>query len=325
MIVTSSPLRCSFFGGGSDIPQFYENNEGMVLSTTIDSKIYMAVNRCVAPHLKVIYSELELETNIENIKHNLVRECLKYFDLTSNMEICSFSDIPTKGTGLGSSSSYIVALLNAIHNIKYNTSMSPYALAELACHIEIDKCKQPIGKQDQYAAAFGGLNILYFENNDVFVEHLYLSDKIYYGLQENLFCFHTGINGEASNVLQNQVDNLKNNINIDATKQLVEMTKQSINLLKNDKIDDFGSLLHESWLIKKSLAKDISNSNIDLMYKIARDGGALGGKILGAGGRGYALFYVQSSNKFKFLEAMKNYQQLHFKFINVGSKVEMKT
>jgi D-glycero-alpha-D-manno-heptose-7-phosphate kinase len=162
MIISKTPLRISFFGGGSDIPQFYDENDGMVLSTTINSHIYLAINRCVAPHLKVIYSELEHVNNIEEVKHNRVRECLKHFDLPSNIEICSFSDVPVRGTGLGSSSTFTVGLINALHRITTGRNIDHNELAELASYIEIVKCNEPIGKQDQSAAAFGGFNAIYF-------------------------------------------------------------------------------------------------------------------------------------------------------------------
>ena len=148
MIVTKTPLRISFFGGGSDIPEFYENNDGICVSTAIKSYIYIAAHKCVAPHLKVIYSELELETDIDKIKHDRVREVLKSFDINSNIEICSFSDIPVRGTGLGSSSTFTVGLINAINKIKYPfIDMTKKELAEYACYIEIDRCKEPIGKK----------------------------------------------------------------------------------------------------------------------------------------------------------------------------------
>ena len=141
MIVTKTPLRISFFGGGSDIPEYYENNDyGLCVSTTINSYIYLAVNRCVAPHLKVVYSQLELEHDIENVKHDIVREALKHYGLTTNMEICSFSDMPTKGTGLGSSSTFTVGLMNALYNIKYSKPMDRSVMARKACFIEIKKC-----------------------------------------------------------------------------------------------------------------------------------------------------------------------------------------
>ena len=175
MIVTKTPLRISFFGGGSDIQEFYQHHDGMVLSTSINSYIYLAVNQCVAPHLKVIYSQLELQDYVENIKHDRVKEALKYYGLTSNMEICSFSDVPTKGTGLGSSSTFTVGLVNALHNIKYKEKMLPQNMAEMACYIEIEKCHEPIGKQDQYAAAFGGFNIIEFNDSEVHVRPMKLS------------------------------------------------------------------------------------------------------------------------------------------------------
>ena len=216
MIVTKTPLRVSFFGGGSDIPEFYENNEGLCVSAAINSYIYIAAHQCVAPHLKVIYSELELEHDIEKIKHNRVREVLKEFDITSNMEICSFSDIPVKGTGLGSSSTFTVGLINAINKIRYPfRDISKKKLAEIASYVEIERCKEPIGKQDQYAAAYGGLKAYRFSKKDVEVRRVNTSNITDRVLSDRLMCFNTGVNRLASSILTEQVDKLKNNVNVE--------------------------------------------------------------------------------------------------------------
>lgn len=319
MIVTKTPLRISFFGGGSDIPEFYENHEGLCVSTTIKSHIYLAVNRCVAPHLKVVYSELELETDIEKIKHDRVREVLKHFDLTSNMEICSFSDMPTKGTGLGSSSTFTVGLINAIHYIKYGQLLDPNMLAELASYIEIDRCGEPIGKQDQFAAACGGLKQYRFNKHHTEVKPLYVNFPTQQNLNRSLLFFNTGINRLASTVLSEQVKRLKSNVNVEYTKVLVDMAEQSIKMLDGKRIDDFGSLLNDSWEIKKKLSDNITNPQIDEMYELCMKNGALGGKILGAGNGGYLMMYVPENCQPKVLEAMKDYQNVKFEFESFGS------
>ena len=318
MIVTKTPLRISFFGGGSDIPEFYEKHNGLVLSTTIDKYIYLAVNRCVANHLKIIYSQLELETYINNIKHDRVRETLKYFNILNNIEICSFSDVPTKGTGLGSSSTFTVGLINAIGHIK-NTYMSSHDIAELASYIEITLCKEPIGKQDQYAASYGGFNIFEFNKNEVKVNNPYISDYNILSLNEKLLLFNTNQTRLASSVLEEHVNKLKNNINVDFTKSLVEMTKQAIKFLQKGKLDDFGGLLDDSWQVKKKTSSNVSNQKIDEMYEIALANGALGGKILGAGGGGYLLVYVPLKHHNKVIDALKQYEQLPFNFTKKGS------
>lgn len=322
MIVTKTPLRISFFGGGSDIPQFYKEHGGIVVSAAINSYIYIAAHQCVAPHLKVIYSQLELEHDIENIKHDRVREVLKYFKMTSNMEIASFSNIPTKGTGLGSSSTFTVGLINALIHMNREACSRNY-LAELASMIEIEKCNEPIGKQDQYAAAYGGFNIYKFnKNGNVTVIPVKKVDDVQ--LQKNLLCFNTGIVRQASSVLSEQVEKLKNNINVVNTKRIVDMAHKSIDLLVDNDLDKFGELLHESWQVKKQLSSNISNDLIDTMYNTAMEAGALGGKILGAGGGGYLLMYVPEERQAKVLEAMKGYPRFEFKFDYEGSKVEMK-
>jgi D-glycero-alpha-D-manno-heptose-7-phosphate kinase len=323
MIVSKTPLRVSFFGGGSDIPQFFEEHDGLCVSTTIDSYIYLAVNRCISKHLKVVYSELELETDIDNIKHDRVREILKHYRQKSNIEICSFSDIPTKGTGLGSSSTFTVGLINAIHRILTNSDMDKKFLAELACYIEIDKCNQPIGKQDQYAAAYGGLNAYWFKKNDVEVQPIDISFATGADLNSRLLFFNTGVNRLASSVLTEQVDNLKKKTNIDYTKLVVDFAVESIKMLERNKLNEFGELLGQSWEIKKKLSSNVSNSDIDEMYHTALRNGAIGGKILGAGGGGYLMVYVPEKHQYKVISAMSKYQKVDFKFDHKGSRIEM--
>lgn len=321
MLVTKTPLRISFFGGGSDIPEFYNQNSGMVISTSINKYIYLAMNVCESEHIRLTYSTMEYVKNVKNLKHDRAKECLEYFNIINNIEICSFSAVPTKGTGLGSSSTFTVGLLNGLYYIKNGKLLNKKDLAELACYIEIDKCKEPIGKQDQYAASFGGLNIIRFSNNGVEINKLAISclDT----LKKNLFMFNTGINRKASNILEEQVNSLKKNINIENTKKIVDMAEKSVIMLKKEKLDDFGDLLNESWQIKKKLSSNVSNDYIDDMYETAIKSGALGGKILGAGGGGYMMFYVPQSNHTRFLKSMENYKKFDFEFENSGSTLEI--
>lgn len=327
MIVTKTPLRISFFGGGSDIPEFYENNEGHCVSAAINSYIYIAAHKCVAPHLKVIYSELELETDIEKIKHDRVREVLKELGITSNLEICSFSDIPVKGTGLGSSSTFTVGLIHAIHKIKHpHGALFTKQLAELACHVEINRCNEPIGKQDQYAAAYGGLVSYKFHKDEVEVRRVNTSTIMDKQLCDNLLCFNTGVNRMASSILTEQVERLKNNVNVDLTRNLVYMADQSVKMLESYKFDDFGALLNEGWAIKKKLSSNVSNQGIDEMYDRAIKAGALGGKILGAGGGGYLLLYARGKDRRKVYDEMiKHYEYFPINFDYYGSTIEMKS
>jgi D-glycero-alpha-D-manno-heptose-7-phosphate kinase len=322
MIVTKTPLRISFFGGGSDIPQFYKEHGGICVSAAINSYIYIAAHKCVAPHLKVIYSQLELENDINQIKHDRVREVLKHYGQVTNMEIASFSNIPTKGTGLGSSSTFTVGLINAVANI-VGIKPTHHQLAELASYIEIDKCGEPIGKQDQYAAAFGGLNIFEFNKDDTVNVHSLELETDYTQLQKNLLCFNTGIVRMASSVLTEQVEKLKTNVNVDNTKRIVDMAHKSVELLMNNNFDEFGILMNKSWQVKKQLSSNISNTLIDTMYDTAINAGALGGKILGAGGGGYLLVYVPENKHKSVLDAMTGYPKFNFEFDHEGSKVEM--
>lgn len=321
MIVTSTPLRMSFFGGGSDIPQYYNQSPGMVISTTIDKCIQIAMNRCQTDHIRAVYSEMEVVHDVDSIAHDRIRESLKMFGITNNIEICSFSDVPTKGTGLGSSSSFTVGMLNAL----YNHTRTPYNkrdLAEKACEIEIDRCGDPIGKQDQYAAAYGGFNVIRFDNNDVEVTPLNCSSDTLFQLNKNLFCYSTGVGGrKTSDILSSQVKNLSkpNSATTHNTKKIVDIAEYALTLLKRNVVDDFGALLHETWMQKRYLSIHVSNQHIDDMYAHGIGAGALGGKLLGAGGGGYMLFYVPEKEHRSFLQSMEMYKRFKFKFTDQGS------
>lgn len=319
MIITKTPLRISFFGGGSDIPQFYENRPGLVVSTTINRYIQIAVNRCEPQHVRVVYSELEQADSVEEIKHTRAKALLKRFMINSGVEIASFSDITTKGSGLGSSSTYTVGLANALYNLK----MFGYTrrdLAETACDVEIGDLQEPIGKQDQYAAAYGGFNAIRFDSNGVEVTSVPVSHSTLAALNDNLMCFSTGMVREASSVLDQQVKNLSSTGNaVDGTARLVAMAEDALWYLTHGRLDDFGALLHDGWMEKKKLAAGISNPHIDSMYETARHAGTLGGKILGAGGGGYMLLYVPPADRSRVKLAMRDFRQFHFKFTDQGS------
>ena len=323
MLVTKTPLRISFFGGGSDIPQFYETNEGMVLSTTIDKHIYIAANISVARHIKLVYSEMEYPASVAEIKHDRIRAILQHFGITNNIEIASFSDVPTKGTGLGSSSTFTVGVLHALFT-QLHLPFNKRDLAELACEIEIARCGEPIGKQDQYAATYGGLNVIRFTKDHTTVSPLPITGKVLRTLQQNLFMYHTGISRQAASILSNQVKNLTTSrTTIDDTCRMVDLAKQSVEYLLREELDSFGSLLHTAWTIKKKLAQNITNPTIDSLYTSAMTAGALGGKLLGAGGGGYMLFYVPEERQAQFVTDMQHYDRFPFKFVEYGSTVEM--
>jgi D-glycero-alpha-D-manno-heptose-7-phosphate kinase len=319
MIITKTPLRVSFFGGGSDLPQYYNYRPGLVISTTINRYIHIAANKCEPRHVRVVYSELEQADTVEDIKHTRAKAVLKKFNVQTGIEVVSFSDITTKGSGLGSSSSYTVGLINALSRMTY-CNLNCYDLAKIACEIEIDILGEPIGKQDQYAAAFGGFNAIRFNSSDVEVSSIPINRLDLYDLSNSLMCFNTGITREASSVLSQQVTNLVTDHNaLDTTSRMVAMAEDSLQYLARGKLDDFGSLLHDAWTEKKKLASGISNPHIDTMYETARNAGALGGKLLGAGGGGYMLFYVPVEYRSSVKNAMQEYKQFHFRFSDFGT------
>jgi len=323
MIISTTPLRISFFGGGSDIPQYYNQcvtkNPGMVISTTIDKNIQIALNKCQTNHIRAVYSEMEVVDKVERLRHNRIREALKHFNIKNNIEICSFSDVPTKGTGLGSSSTFTVGLLKALYTHK-SLLHNKKDLAETACEIEIDHCGEPIGKQDQYAAAYGGFNVIRFDSSGVEVTPLNISASVLRQLNDNLMCYSTGISRSTSDILTDQVNNISNNTDaFDNTTRLVYLAKQALVYLQKNKLNDFGVLLDEAWQIKKKLSNKISNSDIDFMYQRGISAGALGGKLLGAGGGGYMLFYVPESSRGSVSLAMREYKRFHINFTDEGS------
>jgi D-glycero-alpha-D-manno-heptose-7-phosphate kinase len=321
MIVTKTPLRVSFFGGGSDLSQYYKDRPGLVVSTTIDKYIKIAVNKCEPKHVRVVYSELEQEDCVSKIKHTRARAVLERFDIKTSIEVASFSDTTTRGSGLGSSSSYTVGLIHALSELdKSNYTMQD--LAEEACQIEINTLQEPIGKQDQYAAAFGGLNAIRFYSTGVEVTKVPIRSWIAKTLNLQLLCYSTGMTRSASSVLTQQVNNLApNGPAVDATTRLVDMAEQSLKYLMSNKLNDFGALLHFAWEEKKKLSPGVSNQGIDEMYDTAIKAGALGGKVLGAGGGGYMLFYVPTKNQGDVSKAMRHYKRFDFEFVEQGSTV----
>ena len=322
MILSKTPLRISFFGGGSDLPEFYLKYRGIAVSTTIKKYIHVAVNKTERSVCRAVYSQLEEYDTVEKIQHNRIRETLKHFGIFSNIEIASFSEVSTKGTGLASSSAFTVGLLASICKV-YGIEANNYDLAEKAYFIESKLCNEKCGKQDQYSCSFGGFNVIYFNSdNTVEVTPIPLSHYDLYNLEQNLYLVNTNLNRYAKDVLTDQYDNLKKNDEtvFENTKKLVDLANTSINLLKNKKIDDFGALLHEGWLAKKSLSKNISNEKIDNLYEKGLTSGALGGKLLGAGAGGYLLFYVPEKNKVSFMEKMKEEKVEKVEFEKRGTR-----
>lgn len=320
MIITRTPFRMSFCGGGSDIPEFYSKNGGCVLSTSINKYIYISIHPYFDKEsIALKYSKTEIVKDYDQIEHMYFARMLRDFGL-KGVEINSTADVPA-GTGLGSSSSFTVGVLHTLYCYigKY---VSKERLAREACKLEIDELKQPIGKQDQYAAAYGGLNFYTFnKNGSVSVEPVIMnSDKIE-ELNDNLLMYYTGNIRSASNILKEQRNNISHGEREEKQRKICELTYVLKEELEKNNIDVLGQILNENWNLKKDLANGISNPAIDEAYRAAMQAGALGGKLLGAGGGGFLLFYVPKSRQNDVRKAMANLQEMPFSFDWQGSRV----
>ena len=321
MIISQTPLRISFVGGGTDFEDFYSRYPGRVLSTTIDKYYYIGLNPRFDGALKVSYSKVELVEHRDQIQHPLIRGALKEVGIARGIDIVSLCDLPAKktGLGLGASSSFTVGLLNALYAFK-GKYLKPELLAEKACKIEIEDAGSPIGKQDQYAVAFGGLNQITFnKDGKVEVEPIYLSPAIKEAFQKHLLLFFTGIERSANPILAEQKQNINQKFEI--LKEMSEMVLLFKSALEKGDFKKMGEILHQGWLRKKQLSSKISNFQIDKMYSLALQAGAWGGKILGAGGGGFLLLMAPPNNQSKIKDALKEYQLISFSFSESGSKI----
>ena len=321
MVISKTPLRMSFVGGGSDMPSFYRNFGGAVLSTTIDKYIYINVNEKFDDGIRIAYSKTEDVNSISEIDHKLVKASLKYLNINGGVEITSIADIPAKGTGLGSSSSFTVGLLNALNAYKGIYS-SDERLAIDSCKIEIDLCREPIGKQDQYAASFGGFNLIEFKKDDsVIVKPVITSPKKINEIEDNTILFYTGITRSASSILvQQNKEILHNDTKQKTLLKMVDLAYDLYNEIQNGS-DVFGEILHENWLLKKSITRGISNNFIDECYDTSISAGAIGGKILGAGAGGFLLFYAPKEFHKKIESALAKLRRIDFGFDKTGSQI----
>ncbi len=320
MIISRTPFRISFAGGGTDLGDFYRNNTfGSVVSTAIDKYIYITVSKRFDPSIRLSYTRTEIVDCAEKIRHPIVRSALKLTGISTGIEITSIADIPAS-TGLGSSSSFAVGLLNALYAYK-GVYRSASQLAEEACSIEIDILKEPIGKQDQYAAAYGGINCITFHSDEsVFVEPLICSRELKEELNRNLIMFYTGITRSTGSILDEQKKNTSANASaLISIRNTASEFKEVILNCKN--LNYIGDMLDRSWKVKKGLSGRITNSEIDSCYDLALKNGALGGKILGAGGGGFLLFYCEKFNQDKLIEALKPLRHVPFKFEPHGSAI----
>ena len=276
MIISKTPLRMSFVGGGSDIESFYKRNGGAVISTAIDKFIYINLNKKFDSGIRLAYSKVEEVENYRQVEHKLVNAALKLLKIQGGIEITSIADIPSKGSGLGSSSSFTVGLINVL-NEYLKDPVSKIKLAEDSCKVEIDMCKEPIGKQDQYAAAFGGFNLIEFQENGLTnVKPLICKQETINKLEENTLMFYTGINRSASKILLNQTKNVeRSQAKQNSLIKMVDLAYSLYKDLSDDNLSSFGEILNINWELKKSLNKDISNDFIDECYKAAINEGAL--------------------------------------------------
>ena len=293
MIITQTPLRISFSGGGSDLPAYYRRSGGAVVSAAINRYVYVAVNKKFDHGIRLSYSKTEEVECVDQIEHKLVRAAFKVLGLDGGIEITSVADVPSRGTGLGSSSSFTVGLLHALHAYK-SCYISARDLGAESCRLEIDICLEKIGKQDQYAAAFGGLNFIRFEpNDDVSVEPIICRPEKIKQMEQSLILFYTGITRSASTVLEQQtLETERNGSTQNLLTKMVELAYVLRAELNRGNIDAVGSILHEGWCLKREIHSGISSTQIDDWYAMARRAGAEGGKLLGAGGGGFLMFYA---------------------------------
>jgi D-glycero-alpha-D-manno-heptose-7-phosphate kinase len=321
LIITRTPFRISFVGGGSDLESFYARHTGAVISTSINKYMYISSHKFFEEDkIRVKYSKTETVNHADELQHPILKTVLNKFDIKGGLEFSSIADVPA-GTGLGSSSAFTVGLLHNLHLIK-NNLVTKSNLAAEACHVEIDLLKEPIGKQDQYATACGGLNVIEFlASGEVKVDPVTMEADIYQTLQQNLLMFYTGAQRSASNILAEQKKNTSQEDKFNILKSMVSLVYDTKKSLVNGQPDDLGKILHENWILKKQLASGISNSTIDQAYDTALKNGALGGKLLGAGGGGFLLFYCPVNLQPKLINALKPLRQFDFKFENEGSKL----
>ena len=321
MIITRTPFRISFVGGGSDIETFYAKQQGAVLSTTINRYMYISSHRFFFPdQIRVKYSETETVSSIEELVHPLIREAMRKVDVRGGLELSSIADIPA-GTGMGSSSAFTVGMLHCLYANK-GRYISHEQLAREASEIEIDILGEPIGKQDQYATAFGGLNVIYFNpDGSVRVEPLYIKTETYHELQENLFMFYLGNQRRASDILTEQKSNARKEDKFAMLQAMVSLVEDLKNCLYSGKLDDFGRILDENWKLKQQLASSITNQEVNAVYEAGISAGATGGKLLGAGGGGFMLFYCERPFQGRLIEKLRPLRPFEFQFERDGSKL----
>jgi D-glycero-alpha-D-manno-heptose-7-phosphate kinase len=319
MIVVQAPLRISFFGGGTDLPAFYTQEPGSVLSTAIDKRVYVIVKERFDDLIYVNYSRKEIVGDVDQLDHSLVREAMRMTGVTRGIEITTLADIPSEGAGLGSSSSITVALLLALYTYQGEPPTAS-RLTEEACRIEIDILGKPIGKQDQAIAAYGGLRQISFRpDHSIAVEGVSVSDRILTRFGQRLMLFFTGRTRSADAILREQVERMPDSI--DALRTMRAQVDAGREALQRGDLDQFGHLLDDAWQLKRRLAGGVTNGQIDDMYRRARGAGAIGGKITGAGGGGFLLLYAPPSAQDEVRDALRDYREVAVGLERDGAKV----
>ena len=323
MIITRSPLRITLGGGGTDVPSYYREHGGFVIAAAIDKYVYVTVMRPFRPGIFLKYSKLEHVNQVDQVQHPIMREAIRMLDFkTPQIEITTLADIPA-GTGLGSSGSFTTGLLRALYAHRRRLLL-PSELARLACEIEINRLKKPIGKQDQYIAAYGGITCFSFQPDEqVEAVPLRASMDTLFDLEDNLLLFFTGFERKAGAILKDQVSRTQrlDRDMLDNLHYVKELGLQSEKLLEAGKTSDFGALMHEHWEHKKRRSKGMSNPQIDEWYELGRANGALGGKLVGAGGGGFLMFYTQDRRRLRQAMAHAGLEEVRFRFDFEGTKV----
>jgi D-glycero-alpha-D-manno-heptose-7-phosphate kinase len=322
MIITRTPLRISIGGGGTDLPSYYRQFGGFVIAAAINKHIYVGINETFSGGYFLKYSSIEHALTVDEIRHPLIRETLRLHEVPPPVEVVSMADIPA-GTGLGSSGAFTVGLLRAVHALK-RKYVDPAVVAEEACRIEIETLHQPVGKQDQYIAAYGGLACFEFlEDGEVRVNPLNIGNSTLYDLEEHLLMFFTGYSRNSSAVLDDQ--KVRSELgdaamldNLHYIKQLGQCIKSA---LERGDLKRFGELMHEHWLHKKERSPGTTNGKIDRWYDIGRENGAIGGKLVGAGGGGFLMFYAEDRSALRRAMQQEGLREVRFAFDHEGSKL----
>ena len=321
MIIVKTPLRISFVGGGSDMEAFYRKREGRVICTTIDKFVYAIVKERFDEMIYINYSKKECIRDVSEIRHDLVREAMKMTGVSRGVEITTLADIPSSGSGLGSSSAITVALLHALYTYQ-NILVTAEQLAQDACRIEIDILGKPIGRQDQYAAAFGGINQFSFQANDVTVrQSVNIPVPIKRKFASSLLLYYTGVTRSADTILSEQKKNLLSANKFATMEEMVALVEPFTKAMETGNIMACADIMEKNWHLKQKMASGISNSRIQEIYQKAQHAGALAGKIAGAGGGGFLLLIVPRERQNELFDALKDYRELPFMLEETGSKV----